>query len=101
MNTITISAAVAALALSFSMPLTTVAHAEEDHAWMIGSLERAADDAAASAVAHERMAEVYRAGGGSPKANGLAMTRHCERLVERYRAKEALLRVEAADHREM
>lgn len=101
MNAFKISAAMAAASLSLSMSFTTVAYAEEDHAWMITSLERQADAAATSAIAHEKMARVYRAGGGPPKANGPAMVRHCERLVERYRDKEELLRAEAAERRTM
>jgi hypothetical protein len=86
--------------IALTLAQATIIRADEDHAWLATSLEHQADSARAIVMKHESMAQPFRAI-DPPTAEALSMIEHCDRIVTRYREKEASYRAEAAEHRAM
>ena len=100
MNTLKIFALTSTAFVAFAA--IPFAHASADatavdtHAAMSQELQQKAAMANQKAAAHEVMAR----SGGSPKAAPGGMSRHCERLIARYKAEAAKYSAQAAEHQQ-
>jgi hypothetical protein len=106
-----LAAFAAALALFASIPLPAVAEVTEaqivaartpaDHEAIAKSYDADAAAAEAAASKHKAMARAYQSVGGPKKTGPNSMVRHCERLVKTYTDAAADYRALAAEHRSM
>jgi hypothetical protein len=74
------------------------ARSSADHEAIARSLDDEAVALERKAKSHAAMERLYR-GGGTPKANSVAMAAHCKRMVSDYRSAAAGARALAAEHR--